>query len=271
MSNLKTLLTAIGFATLCSSAHAQLNIDWGDDDSLWAMDGECDDMRFIGNGMAPEPLDPDDVLNDATDCRTAYADGTIRRRTADDPDPSTMDADEEFESFLQALSEDTRDEVDFGDDDSMFSEDGECDDPRFIGAGMASPPLLEEDASHDASDCRTAFEAGTIRVRTADDPPADSSVGDIDFEEFANTLEETLGEGSDIDTSLYDAPPANGIMFNGVNFGDDTSTFANDGECDDSRFEGEGITSTTLLESDAYHDASDCLAAWKQGGLRLRE
>ena len=53
-------------------------------------------------------------------------------------------------------------------------------------------------------------------------------------------------------------------------FGSDTSVWANDGECDDPRFAGEGMTGTRLLEEDSGHDASDCRAAVEAGKLHLK-
>ncbi|MCZ6604432.1 MAG: tetratricopeptide repeat protein [Alphaproteobacteria bacterium] len=55
--------------------------------------------------------------------------------------------------------------VNFGDDLSPFAHDGECDDARFYGPGMAKTRLLKADLFHDATDCRTLFEAGHIQLR----------------------------------------------------------------------------------------------------------
>jgi hypothetical protein len=52
-------------------------------------------------------------------------------------------------------------------------------------------------------------------------------------------------------------------------FGDDSSRWANDGECDDPRFEGEGAAET-LLDADAYHDATDCRNLLRRGLIALR-
>jgi hypothetical protein len=52
-------------------------------------------------------------------------------------------------------------------------------------------------------------------------------------------------------------------------FGDNTSQWANDGECDDPRFEGEGMAAT-LLEADAYHDATDCRTLVDRNRIALR-
>ena len=54
------------------------------------------------------------------------------------------------------------------------------------------------------------------------------------------------------------------------NFGDDSGRFAKDGECDDMRFDGAGMTSTLLIDSDILHDATDCRSAFNAGRLTLR-
>ncbi len=56
---------------LALGAHAQEPIDFGDDSSEWANDGECDDSRFEGDGMASRLLDQN-LYRDATDCRNLY-------------------------------------------------------------------------------------------------------------------------------------------------------------------------------------------------------
>lgn len=54
-------------------------------------------------------------------------------------------------------------QIDFGNDSSEWANDGECDDPRFTGQGMAEV-LLAEDARRDATDCRELFNRGMIRL-----------------------------------------------------------------------------------------------------------
>lgn len=156
-------------------------------------------------------------------------------------------------------------EVDFGDDASVFAMDGECDDPRFMGDGMTSTSLLEEDIGHDATDCRTAYEAGRLSLRDSAGTEAVEKK-----ENAARTPQEAKAPSSDKVKREPQAAPE-GIVFNGINFGDNESQWAGDGECDDPRFAGEGMTETPLLAKDAYHDADDCLAAWRTGGLRLAE
>jgi hypothetical protein len=130
---------------------------------------------------------------------------------------------------------------DFGDDNGQFSRDGECDDMRFEGAGMTSTPLLDGDIKHDATDCRAAFNQGRLTFK-----------GD-------NVSEATLAGSVDAG------------QLSRIQWGDDNGSFSNDGECDDKRFEGAGMTSTPLLDSDIKHDASDCRTAFQQGRLALAD
>ena len=51
--------------------------------------------------------------------------------------------------------------INFGNNSSTWAFDGECDDPRFRGRGMATT-LLAEDTGRDAADCRLLFETGNI-------------------------------------------------------------------------------------------------------------
>ena len=127
--------------------------------------------------------------------------------------------------------------VDFGDDASKFSKDGECDDKRFSGPGMTDTPLLDSDVRHDATDCRSAWDQHRLVMASGS---ASSSGGG------------------------YADSGVNHIMW-----GDDSSKFSKDGECDDKRFTGPGMTDTPLLDSDIKHDATDCRAAFSQGRLQL--
>ncbi|MXO72514.1 hypothetical protein [Alteraurantiacibacter buctensis] len=126
--------------------------------------------------------------------------------------------------------------IDFGDDASRWANDNECDDKRFIDAGMTATPLLDEDIGHDATDCRTAYEAGNLQLRQA-----------------------------------VPARPLSAPVDGTVDFGDDTSRWANDNECDDKRFTGPGMTETPLLDEDIGHDATDCRLAYEAGRLQLAD
>ena len=125
---------------IASGASAQGSVNFGNDSSQWANDGECDDPRFEGQGMATTLLG-EDLGRDATDCRVLYERGLIRLRGSASSGG-----------------------VDFGNDSSQWARDGECDDPRFEGQGMATT-LLAEDLGRDATDCRALYNRGLIRLR----------------------------------------------------------------------------------------------------------
>ncbi|MFN4211550.1 MAG: hypothetical protein ACK4G5_13365, partial [Devosia sp.] len=108
-------------APSATATTASGDIDFGDDSSSWANDGECDDPRFEGAGTATELLD-DDIRKDATDCRAAYEAGTVTLK-----DGGTAPADIAIATPIDA--------IDFGDDSSEWANDGECDDLRFMGEG----------------------------------------------------------------------------------------------------------------------------------------
>lgn len=266
-----------GPSATADTAAAAGDIDFGDDTSQWANDGECDDPRFGGAGSASELVEAD-LKKDATDCKAAYEAGTITLSAATDSPVANA-------------------EVDFGDDTSQWSNDDECDDPRFEGTGSASE-LLEDDTMHDATDCRTAYEAGTITLKT---PGSDTAVafdygtdnsqyandGECDDVRFTGTgmdkkllSEDTSSDATDCRTlvesgslsiiPVYDPAYTAGAPYDtkGVNFGDNTSDYADDQQCDDPRFQGPGAAST-LLDGDLRHDRNDCKAAFEAGTVIL--
>jgi hypothetical protein len=186
--------------------------------------------------------------------------------------------------------------IDFGDDASQWSNDGECDDPRFTGPGMTTTPLLDEDIMHDATDCRLAFKAGRLEVDFGNDNGQWSNDGECDDPRFAGpgmtttTLLEAdirhdatdcrtafeagqLTLSGSVETAgapnATPAPTQPGVNAQGVNFGDDNGQWSNDGECDDPRFIGPGMTTTTLLDDDIRHDATDCRTAYEAGRLSV--
>ena len=121
------------------SSAIPFSIEFGDDTGDWARDGECDDVRFEGDGTAAFML-ADDRGRDASDCRQLYDEGLVRLFGVD---------------LASGV-------VDFGDDTSDSAQDGECDDPRFEGDAMA-PFLLQSDRGRDAGDCRRLYDEGRIR------------------------------------------------------------------------------------------------------------
>jgi len=149
--NLSLFVVAATLALSPPPGFAQ--VAFGDDSSEWAFDGECDDPRFVGEQMA-DVLLAEDIYADATDCRTLFDAGNIRLRNGDESLPGA---------------------VDFGVDTGEWIFDGECDDPRFIGEGMADV-LLEADRLADATDCRTLYESGQIRLRGGTERSLDKGV-----------------------------------------------------------------------------------------------
>jgi hypothetical protein len=250
-----------GPATTVSSTS---DIDFGDDSSEWANDGECDDPRFAGDGSAAETLDAD-IRKDATDCRTAFEAGTV--------------------TLVENGAATTTAAVDFGDNSSEWANDGECDDPRFTGTGSAAE-TLDADIRKDAADCEAAFNAGTVTLKDAG--ATTTTTAAIDFgdnsSEWANDGEcddpRFTGTGSAAETLDADirkdaadceaAFNAGTVTLNGdtstadIDYGDDTSQWAKDGECDDPRFSGTGVAGE-LLDVDTGHDATDCRAAVEAG------
>ncbi len=121
--------------------------------------------------------------------------------------------------------------IDFGDNSGEYADDGECDDPRFVGDGMAST-VDDDSIGRDRKDCVSHFERGNIRV----------AMGKEDF---------------------------NPSQCAAIDFGLDTSEWARDGECDDPRFDGPG-TDSIMAISDLRGDATDCKAACEAGNIWLK-
>lgn len=141
------ILSLVGVALTLSSApvFAQ-DINFGNDSSQWAKNGECDDRRFVGSTMT-NILNNEDLGRDATDCREGYDAGKLKLWNNE-----------------AALKVTQCDAIDFGDNSSDFADDDECDDPRFEGLGMASS-VSSENVGMDANDCRRFCETATVAVR----------------------------------------------------------------------------------------------------------
>lgn len=119
----------------------------------------------------------------------------------------------------------------FGDNTSQYADDGECDDRRFIGKTM-DENLNSDDIAHDSNDCKTAFDAGKIKLWYEHEARAVTQCSRIDF-------------------------------------GDNSSEWANDGDCDDPRFEGRGSASG-IASVDRGKDANDCSIQCKAGMIFIR-
>jgi len=178
---------------------------------------------------------------------------------------------------------------DFGDDASRWSNDSECDDPRFEGEGMSPGLSLDDDIGHDATDCRAAWGSGSIALASLIDADAPDFGDDASDWAKDDECDDPRFEGPGMTgTTLldqdigHDATDCAAAWIDGrlqligdwegdtPDFGDDDSDWANDDECDDPRFEGDGMTSTDLLQEDMLHDATDCSAAFEAGTITLR-
>ena len=156
------------FLSLASAPVVAQEIMFGDDNSRWANDGECDDPRFEGAGMTQTPLLDDDIKHDATDCRTAFEAGTISVKGSAAMSPKMVAAD----MILDGIN--------FGNDSGEWNNDGECDDRRFFGAGMAEN-ISWENVGRDATDCSAALQNGTVRLWDYNDAKAATQCSSIDF------------------------------------------------------------------------------------------
>ena len=122
-------------------------------------------------------------------------------------------------------------EIDFGDDAGEYAKDGECEDRRFIGLGMGS--LVSAEAQkHDATDCKRLYDAGLLKL--------------VDGEKGRNST-----------------------ICSNINFGDNSSEYADDGECDDYRFDGTGADAALNL-GDLARDRNDCKKLCESGAVWLR-
>lgn len=126
-------------------AHAD-PVNFGTNTSQYANDGECDDRRFFGEGMA-ERLGLESIGMDARDCEKLYQSQSIQLWIQADAKAAT-----------QGLK------LDFGNNSSENANDNECDDIRFEGLGVASMTKTE-DIGKDANDCSRMHEFGLIFLR----------------------------------------------------------------------------------------------------------
>ena len=122
--------------------------------------------------------------------------------------------------------------IDFGNDASEWSKDGECDDRRFRGSAMASG-LDRDDVGKDATDCRRGIEMGQLKVW-----------------DFVKARRETQCDA--------------------IKFGNDSSEWSGDCQCDDYRFDGPGAD-YVLLKEDVGKDATDCQDLCAAGKIAVRE
>lgn len=248
-------------------------IDFGDDSGNFTLDGECDDPRFVGSGASSAGT----AGTDASDCRTQFALGNIQLR----PTPKAVPL------FLN------NGQINFGNDSGNYPNDGDCDDPRFAGPGTTSAGELA-DVGGDRSDCEQAYRNGDAFIKTSvadnvknidntidfgDDSGNATLDGECDDQRFIGDLVyESSSEKTDATDckvlylsgliSLYSEPDLY-LPDGSLNFGDDSGTYANDGECDDARFAGPGAAATTSRNHIA-RDRTDCEQAYRNGDIYLK-
>ena len=179
--------------------------------------------------------------------------------------------------------------LDFGADfDESWSRDGKCDDPRFEGPGTPTK-ILGQRMFRDAFDCYAAYMNQTVKVRR--------HIGDIDFGLDEDPIKNINGECddprfegpgmSDFVTSASTGQDASDCLRAYVLgrivlrvpdidevflYGDDSSEYAFDGECDDGRFEDIGSENLRMAESfnknNVGADATDCRDAYQDNHIR---
>lgn len=123
-------------------------------------------------------------------------------------------------------------DIKYGDDSGPYPTDGECDDRRFYGTGVVTGELNWESLGKDATDCRTAVQSGRAALWDR---------------EKAKAATECAAQ----------------------RWGDDSSEYADDGVCDDPRFEGLGAANI-LINDDSGRDATDCRRLCEFGLIYLR-
>ncbi|MFQ6547455.1 hypothetical protein AADZ90_005815 [Aestuariibius sp. 2305UL40-4] len=138
-------LTALLLLAACAPLVVD-GIDFGTNSSRFANDGECDDPRFTGAGMADQ-LRSSNIKSDSTDCATLYQAEQIR--------PARSRAQWDRAQCRR---------IEYGDDSSPYARDGDCDDPRFTGPGTFSL-MLASDRGKDATDCRALCNSGAVWLK----------------------------------------------------------------------------------------------------------
>ncbi|WP_119395244.1 hypothetical protein [Salinibius halmophilus] len=248
-------------------------IDFGDNSGSYTNDGECDDPRFVGSGASSAGT----AGTDANDCREQYALGNIRLREQ----PKVVPL------YLADGS------INFGDDTGNYPNDDDCDDPRFAGPGTTAAGDYD-DIGGDKTDCMRAYRNGEAFINPTvasnlknidrnidfgDDSGGAALDGECDDRRFSGDL---VYDSSSEKTDATDCrvlylsglisvfvEPELYLPDGSINFGDDSGTYAEDGECDDNRFAGPGASSLANREHVAK-DRTDCERAYRNGEIYLK-
>ena len=103
----------------------------------------------------------------------------------------------------------------FGDNSSHWANDGECDDPRFAGSGVASD-LQDYNIGRDADDCRSAISAGTVHWINSSGVGASSSSSSNDSgsnDEYATEDEANAYKCQTVQEHMYNGQEAYGHIY----------------------------------------------------------
>ena len=223
----KLVIAAMLEAAMDSGANVRSGLgasrDFGDDSGEYANDGECDDTRFVGDRGGGAVDTDSHIRRDATDCRNLLRAGRISWGTS---------AGRNTNSGLSGSGDGGGD---FGDDSGAYSNDGECDDTRFVGDRGGGAADNDSHIRRDATDCRSLLRTGRISWGT--------SAG-------RNTNSGLSGSGD-----------------GGGDFGDDSGAYSNDGECDDTRFIGNRGGGAADNDSHIRRDATDCRNLLRAGRI----
>ncbi|MGJ8609925.1 MAG: trypsin-like serine peptidase [Octadecabacter sp.] len=204
-----------------------------DDSCAFANDAECDEFRYGGTGSCQDG-------SDTTDC-TAWqlqrAGDFLERARALGLPAGTIDS--------------------LGNNTCRWSNDGECDDPKFGGTGAC-------DAGTDATDCLIAVDAtaGLPAVPAGGDNSC-AFANDNECDELQYGGQGFCDAGTDTNdcSANLTAAPTGGAG--------DTCEYANDGECDEARYGGGdycalGTDTTDCRQLAAGLDDDSC--AWANDG-----
>ncbi len=248
----------------------EIFIEFGVDMGELARNRECDDPRFENTtsfaGMASRPS-PEALFHDAYDCLSAFEKGLIA--------PRMEYGDIRFSHELRV------DPVRH----PPFLYAGPCNDPRLEGPGVVNipePTAGFEDPS--PLECRNAFLAGTAILKNWTDGQHflygfdggkyayDGECDDPRFEGFGAA---TALNRRNVGRDAYDCRYGENIEsikiehdeFN--DFGNNASRHSYDGECDDTRFEGLGMSGITS-NMHVRRDAMDCYRGYIAGDIELK-
>jgi len=273
------------------------DIDFGDDASVWANDGECDDSRFVGTGMTNTSLLDEDRSHDASDCRAAFEAGDLTLRAETGPSTSAaadkMAREAANTSGSSSVVTLPTEIIDYGDNTSVWANDGECDDPRFTGPNVATSPS-RSNASHDENDCRASVNSGTATFTGELDLLFSGTYDGVDFGDNEggfpadDECDDPRFSGSNVaiganrantghdahdckisyeaGTATFDGELQAAFVgeYDGVDFGDNEGSYPLDDECDDPRFSGDNVAASTR-RANAGHDSGDCHASYVAG------